>query len=128
MAYEIRIVSGDSLVGVKISGPITRELIDEVCPVMSKAAREYGCKRIMADLRGATRHLSTFRKYQLASRLRYFGFEPTVRIAVIYSQSDSEDSFFEIVARNFGYLVRIFRDMKEAKGWLLGSGQKDMAA
>jgi len=128
MAYEIRIVSRDSLVQIKISGPITPELVDEICPGVSTAAREYDCKRILADLQGATKHLSTLEKYHLASRLCYFGFRRTVSIAVIYSQSDSENDFFETVARNLGYRVRIFRNMKEAKDWLMGSGQKAMIA
>jgi len=128
MAYEIRIVSRDSLVQIKISGSITPELVAEICPGVSTAAREHDCKRILADLRGATRHLSTLKKYQLASRLGSFGFKRTINIAVIYSQSDSEDDFFETVAVNNGYRVRIFRDMKEAKDWLMGSGQKDVVA
>ena len=68
MAYEIRIVSRDSPAQIKIGGPIKPELVDEICPGVSTAAREYNCKRILADMRGATKHISTVEKYQLASR------------------------------------------------------------
>ena len=119
MPYDIRMVSQDKLVQIKLSGPVTPELVDEIYPGVINMAKEYGCKGVLADFRDVTKHLSVLEKYKLGRSLGDFGFARSYKIAIVYSQSDPEDDFFETAARNAGYIVRIFRDIQEARDWLL---------
>ena len=84
-----------------------------------KMATKHDCRCLLNDLRNATFEFSTIEIYELPRILEIEGIDHSWRRAVLVKEEQiKEVHFFETVAVNRGYRVKIFAELNEAMEWL----------
>ncbi len=125
MSYSVTYDAETGLIVIEIKEminiPIVRKLSHEVILL----AKEHNCFLILNDAREATISLSIMELYELPKLIQEIasGLETQVRRfkrALVVSKDIDDFTFFESVSRNRGQNVTLFRDMDEARKWLLG--------
>ena len=87
--------------------------------------KEYDCHRVLADLRNATMNISTIHIYDLPGLLLGQAVKAGISLnhlkrAMVVPASQIENfRFFETVSFNRMQTLRLFRDVEEARAWLL---------
>lgn len=85
---------------------------------IAQLARENGCKNILLEARGKKLCLSTVEIYQLPSILNQYGIDRSFRHAILAEPNQQDYIFFETVAFNRSYQVKVFHDQILALNWL----------
>jgi len=87
--------------------------------------KEYDCHRVLADFRNATMNISTLHIYDLPELLVGQAVKAGISLhhlkrAMVAPVSQMENfRFFETVSFNRMQTLRLFRDVEEARAWLL---------
>jgi len=104
---------------VSVSGRDSDEPPSHVCAEVFKASRQLGRSRILIEL-DQKRSLSPTSQAMLVSRLPQIGFTCDDRIALVHRTEamQRENDFINVLAFNRGVMVRNFRSVDDAKGWL----------
>jgi hypothetical protein len=120
MAFEVYYdEEHDCLVGV-FAGKLNEASAEEYMKTFVEMASEHDCKFILNDLREAELDLNTFQLYVLPAVLDAAGIDRSwIRAIVMPIQLKqlADFRFFETVAINRGYQVKLFTDPDEAKNW-----------
>ena len=80
-----------------------------------------GPRKLLSDDRHLLLQLLTVELFDLPGILEHLGLDKTDRITVVYCEDSpmrSDFEFFENVAVNRGYAVKLFTDADEARRWL----------
>jgi hypothetical protein len=105
-----------------LTGSITGTINSETLPVYAKAVADrvskHDCKRFLNDLRQAQLDLSTIEIYEIPGVLEVAGIDKTWRRAIVASRDLEDYRFFQAIAFNRGYTVRVFTELDAAKHWL----------
>lgn len=104
-------------------GKRTREAIIRFVPDIYAACAEKKLSKVLLDIRGLEGRLPIREDYDIPSR-----FFPTVRNLNVINRAalvdlkefERDDAFFETVAVNRGFNLRIFSNSDEALQWLIG--------
>ena len=107
----------DCLVG-SFTGTLDLKTIAQFAKAIAAAAQTHDCKRFLNDMRKAKVDFSTVELYRMPGVLDASGLDPSWRRAIIASKQLKDYRFFETVAQNQGYSVRVFTDPDEALTWL----------
>jgi len=85
--------------------------------------RQHGCRLFLFDAREATVTGGTVAVFaagdptgEVAGDLRL------IRAAIVHRELGSDERFYETVASNRGFQLRVFDSIAEAMGWLTGDG------
>jgi hypothetical protein len=114
---------------VRVSGELRRPDDSRVLQnLASETMLQKSVQRFLFDMREATIVGDTMGAYQA-------GVEPVMqglrvadfKVALVYSEIQSEHQFMETVLVNRGFSVRVFTDMDEALAWLKIQGGEDPA-
>jgi len=89
---------------------------DEVVRVATK----YNCKRFLNDLRAAETHLCTVEFYDALRILSESGIGQSWKRAIVVLNNLEDFEFFETVAANRGFMVKVFVNPDDAMNWLKG--------
>lgn len=74
----------------------------------------------LVDLRGTRNVASALSDYELAnSGFKGLGVQRHQRVALLVDVADRSRDFFETLASNAGYILRVFADEEAARQWLL---------
>jgi hypothetical protein len=95
-------------------GPYTEQLRSE--------ASKHECRRFLNDMRRAEIDFTTFELYGLPGILGAAGFDRSWRRAIVAHEQFEDYYFYETVAVNRGYQVKVFADFDEAMTWLKSAG------
>jgi hypothetical protein len=123
MSYEISDVEEQGFVRVVYDGELD---LDELVRSRSEsmvAMQAKGLRRVLVEMGGAVDRLSTADRYEFVSSHGSV-VPPATRIAVVANDRNlhlPDRNLIENVARNRGIDLRLFREVREARSWLLDS-------
>ena len=118
--------AGEHLIIVTFRGAIDATMTDELISEVIGLAKQHACFRILSDFREACVRFSIMEIFDLPAsvldKLRESGFDVAqFTRALVAGQDWSDFYFFETVARNRAHNVMLFRELEEAKKWVLGT-------
>ncbi len=124
MPHSIAYNSDASVIEIKVQGDFFLSEAKEMVSEAMEVAKEQNCFLLLCDLRAATVKLSTFEIYQLpnvvSEKSASLGLHPHKLKRAFVATNDLKDyDFFETVTVNRGQSAKVFRDVDEAKKWLL---------
>ena len=125
MSYEIDMDKEYDFLHVRVRGVRTRENVSAMARDILDACLEHRCTKVLIDVRALEGWLSTLEAYDVPSTdfsdLRGRGLQ---KAAIVDRERPGETHrFFETVARNRGFNVRIFENTDRAVEWLREKGR-----
>lgn len=110
----------DGYILVKLTGQITRERAAELNRKAHALGMEVGIHNYLVDATNARNVDSTADNYQFAySDMRSEGVDRRAHVSLLVSPNDHSHDFVELVAKNAGLDVTLFRDRRAAMRHLL---------
>ena len=120
MPYSIKYTNETNCIYVSIEGTFDLSLFDSMAAEVAQYVNEFGCRRILNDMRQATPIGSTFDIYSMPKHALEAGVTRNVRRALLVRGSFSQFRFLETVFVNQGNMVQLFNNIDDAKQWLFG--------
>ena len=126
MPYTVEYDTEAGLITSHLQGVIDLEAMKAFAQALVKAVKEYDCRLLLNDYREVTLAISTMDIYDfpetVAKLLAAEGIETyKVKRALVVSTDLSDFTFFENVSRNRAHNVKLFRDIEQARAWLLAN-------
>lgn len=120
MAYQLKINQEGDILMARASGQRTRQAVLAMAMEILKVCIERQCSKVLVDVRELEGFLDTLNSYQVAtddlSKMRGKGLN---KAAIVDRKRGTETHrFFETVARNRGFNLRMFINLKDAIVWL----------
>jgi hypothetical protein len=119
MSYAIALSENGKYIVCRMAGPMTVEIARESAKELDRLSRSTGIKRFLNDVRNAPNVSDVLANYDFAYRdMNGLNLQRDVRSAILADPADRTHDFFETVAKNAGFNVRIFHDENAAIAWL----------
>jgi len=119
MHYTVKPSDDGKYVVVTIVGEVTTETAREYSAVANEKAAEWSLRHFLFDLRDAVNTQSTLTNYEYAyEEMPKQQLSTTARCALLVAPEDHSHDFVELIARNAGYNVRLFRNFDQAAAWI----------
>jgi hypothetical protein len=121
MSYELKTEKKESILWAEAVGTRSVESILSITKDIYKACAENQVKKALIDVRAMAGHLSTMDAYEIPDQhLPKLRDRSVMTQCAIIDAKESEGcfKFFEDVAVNRGFNLRIFTDPDEAVAWL----------
>ena len=121
MPYAVAFEKDAGYVLVKLLGEVSRKDHEQSTKEATHAVRAHRCHELLVDASEAAARMPLGSTYKFVSSLpeRY---PVGIRIALVVHEDDYEYlRFVENVARNRGLMLRLFKDLNAAKGWIAKS-------
>jgi hypothetical protein len=121
MSYTLTIVKKDDVLWATATGTRSLERVMGITRDIFAACAEKNVRKALLDVRGLEGHLTTTAAYDIPneyfSRIRN---RSVMTHAALVDRKESAEyyRFFEDVAVNRGYALRVFSDIGEAAEWL----------
>lgn len=127
MTYELQVEDRNEYLYARPIGIRTRETVSAIATEMLGACIENGNTRVMIDVRQLEGRLRTMDSFSIVTedfpKMRGKG---VYQAAVVDRQvSRARGWFFETVARNRGFNLRLFADQDTAHKWLIGEQARE---
>jgi hypothetical protein len=119
MSHELHYDSDADCVILRVEGTVTMDLIREIAPQAARMCEETGCRRLLNDMRSTTINISFVELFGSPTAMDESGVSRTIKRALLVPAAFEESQFLENVTRNRGHDLMVFRDIEEAKRWLL---------
>jgi hypothetical protein len=119
MSYKIDYVKEQDYIVVTIEGSFALSTLKELAENIAQFSEQYGCNRILNDMRQAELVKGTTDIYNMPKTAKRAGVDTQFRRALVVKELSSEFYFLETVFINQGHNVRMFMDIDEALHWLL---------
>lgn len=125
MPYTLSIDAANGILEVRGEGTFTRadfdRLIAEGLPILVA----HGIRRVLSDYRNAELALSIGELHQvvraISEAIAAGGIPHTdVKRALVFTRDAESYRFYETAARNRNQFFRLFRDVDDARRWLVG--------
>lgn len=97
----------------------SREYSEQILSI----AAEYGCKRLLIDVRSLDISAASKDNFEALIRLVNLGLDRSIARALLFDVALDDLMIYETVARKLGFNVRLFRNQSAALGWLNGDDQ-----
>jgi len=121
MSYALTIEKKDDVLWVTATGTRSMEAVLAMSKDILAACVEKRVKKVLTDVRGLEGRLSTFEAYEIPDK-HYPQMQDRSVIThnAVVDLEEFEDSyrFYENVALNRGFNVRVFSDPNKAMAWL----------
>ena len=124
--WRIEFLSKEGIVRATATGDLDLVLVTQKAAETLREADDHAASRFLIDDREAELRLDTVEIYQLPGILERLGLPRTAKLAVVYtvtSPTAADFKFFETVALNQGFHVRLFTVLDEAIDWLTREGE-----
>ncbi len=119
MSHELHYDPNIDCVILRIQGIVTLDLIRKIAPEVARMCEETGCRRLLNDMSAATINISILDLYTSPKTMDESGVSRKIKRALVVPHAFDEPDFLENLTRNRGHDLKIFKDIKEAKQWLL---------
>ena len=118
--WEIHFKPENKIVEVRVTGQVSKESDrDSMTKEAIQEGAKYSCSRFLVDLNKATAIYSLVDLYnRVEMAFPRLGIKHGARIAVIPPAGFVNKNFFETVASNRGYAIKVFDSSDEAVRWL----------
>jgi hypothetical protein len=120
MKFLMKVSSDDKTVISTVEGKLDRASYLSVRNKIFDLLKSTNVKNVLLDLRRVIMNASTIEVFKMASST-IETFPLGIKYAIVYSEKTTTEEnakFGETVAVNRGGLVKVFRDISEAKKWL----------
>jgi hypothetical protein len=117
-AFEASLDEVCGVVVLELSGALDESTLEEGAVSATALALQHDCTRFLIDTRRICRMVSGLALLRFGRGLEDLGYRSGHRLVVVYSQFPREHGFFEKVAVQSGYAVRVFSDEERALAWL----------
>ena len=97
---------------------ITPQSNDKLWAELSRACREYKCRKVLAESPSQKRKINSMDAYQSGSQASEAIPGLTLAICIYEYTPDDTTEFFKNVAYNRGVRIEFFNDKKKALDWL----------
>ncbi len=118
MSFKVNYDPEGNFVTGTISGKVDTEVVREYADEVTSKALQHDCKKFLNDMTNAEITLSTTEIFTLSKVFEKKGIDMSWRRAIVVSKQLDDYQFFETVAFNQAYSVRVFTDRAAAKDWL----------
>ena len=118
MDFIVEHLREGDMVFTKVTGELTREGVELIVSEQSKLAKEKDCAKFLTDLSETEVLLDTMDLFETPSIYAKLELPQWGRKAIVYSKDHSQKEFFLNVLSNRGWMVRVFKNLEEAKEWL----------
>lgn len=121
MPVTIRVLSEPTIIETTFAGDLTAADVGAAAVAALEAARAHGTHLHLADCTPLIGRGDVFSVYDMVEGFDALGVDRRLREAVIVqpgTAAEGDLSFYETVARNRGYNVRLFVDRSQAMAWL----------
>ncbi|MFZ1288892.1 MAG: hypothetical protein WAR79_02290 [Melioribacteraceae bacterium] len=120
MEYFLEIVGNNSFVKLTIRGEITSEKGMMTNKAAYKLGKENGINKYLVDITEARNVNHISQNYDFAYKdMNNELFDRFAKVAFLVDPADHSHDFLEIVLRNAGFIVQLFRNKEEALAFLL---------
>jgi len=124
MPYTISYNAEAGVIETKVQGDFFLSEAKEMISEAMEVAKEQNCFLLLCDLQAANVKLSTLEIYQLPNvvldKSASLGFHAhKLKRALVATHNVRDYDFFETVTVNRGQNAKVFRDVDEARKWLL---------
>ena len=119
MGDELRYDSDSDCVILHVEGTVTMERIRKLAPQVARMFAHTGCNRLLNDMRAAIIDVSVTELFDSPNAMDEAKVSRTIKRALVVPPSFKESTFLEDVTNNRGHNLRVFKDIEEAKQWLL---------
>jgi hypothetical protein len=120
MSFKITISENGKYIIGKVEGRLNREIAQQLAKEYVKLITSTGIKRILNDVRGVPDAMGILNGYEYAYKdVNTLGLPRDIRAAIVADEDDFSHDFQEIVARNAGYILKVFHSFEQAVDWLL---------
>ncbi|MFC1763075.1 hypothetical protein ACFL6U_13465 [Planctomycetota bacterium] len=119
MSHELSYDSDIDCVILRIQGKVTMELIRKLAPQVASMFEKTNCHRLLNDMRATTIDISITALFNSPKIIDESGIMRNTKRALVVPPSFEKPEFLENVTRNRGHNLMIFKDIEEAKKWLL---------
>lgn len=119
MSHELSHDPDIDCVVLRVEGTVTLERIRKMAPEVARICEETGCRRLLNDMSETTIDISVTGLFTSPEIMDESNVSPRIRRALVVPPSFDESKFLENVSRNRSHNLMVFRDIEEAKKWLL---------
>ena len=116
--YAVEYMPDNGIIKVQIKGEFDAQVLSRSTAKLAEEISRHNCSQILMDHRDATPKLPIVDIYNRPEIAASLGVQRSNRIALIYSRGEADYRFLETVARNKGFMVRVFKDIDEGIKWL----------
>lgn len=117
--WEIEYFPAENFLLLEAQGVMDVPSANAMIKALAKAAEKYQCMKHLIDHRETTFAFRIADYYERPAVNEKLGISRLFRTAMVFSQLTDETVFMENVFRNRGYNLRHFKDMDEARNWLM---------
>lgn len=121
MSYDLKFEKKDNLLWVTATGDRSLQAVVEMTKDILAACADSQIKKVLLDVCSLKGRLSTLEAYEIPTKHFSVMRDRSVitHIAIVdLKQYEESNKFFENVAVNRGFMLRIFSDSAEALDWL----------
>ncbi len=119
MDYSIEVVRGQHFIRVTAKGDLTRENALKMNEEAHQVGKDNGINQYLVDVREARNVESVTNNYKIAYKdMQKEMFDRNAKVAFLTHQDDHSHDFVEMVFRNAGFNVRLFREKEKALAFL----------
>ncbi len=120
MSFEVEVNLQQDYLQVTVKTDITRSIAADMAHHVNTTLRAEDLCAALIDLRTSRNIEMVSQNFQFANEdAPVLELVQTDRIALLTAPEDTSHDFIEVVMRNAGYDVRIFRAEDDAKSWLI---------
>lgn len=119
MLYELEVRAREGYVRVTVNSDITRPIAADMAQNVTRELHRRNLFAALIDLRSSKNIDQVSNKFQFAHEdAPALELDKNHRIALLTAPEDDSHDFVELVMRNVGYNLHLFKDEEEALNWL----------
>jgi hypothetical protein len=119
-AFQLEISPGNRYILMTVNGDYTSDLALAYNIAAHALGRRHGIRHYLVDLTGSHNVESTIDKYDFAyHEMQNQRIDRSARVAILVAPEDHSHDFIEVVTRNNGLDITLFRDRLAAEQHLL---------
>jgi hypothetical protein len=119
MPYKVYYEEEGDYLSVTVEGDFALSTLKDLAADVAKSIAQYGCNRILNDMRRAKLTTGTIEIYNMPKTASASGMNSYCKRALVVREKSSDFHFLETVFLNQGHNVKMFTDIEEAMSWLL---------
>lgn len=124
MANSVTYEAETGVIMMRLAGTIDQHVLTSMAGKAARLAKKHNCYLLLNDARRAFPALTTLEIYELPNTVEKLVSAIGLPVskfkrAIVVAGEMDDFTFFETVSRNHGQHVMLFRDMDEARKWLL---------
>jgi hypothetical protein len=126
MVWSVERLREQGVALVKLEGAVTEENLHQMGVEVFSNAKQWNIHKLLVDDRHVKPVLPTSTIFKLPALFGSLGLQRSTPVAIVHSEEAERHEdwrFFETVAYNSGFNIKLFSEMDEALQWLALGGQ-----